>query len=179
MSLYGPKITLPKVDIPSPGRPSWNLEKEKKLVVIAAVVIIVIIALVLVVPILAQGASGFLDSAFNPSIQVNWKNNPLDLTKGATNAEMDLTIQNTTKETKTISFNITTPSKEIIVFCPNSIFDVNSGNYLLENVSAGDKREVPCLIRRNSNEPILTGSYTLSINTNLGNTKTSLEVVSK
>jgi len=179
MSLYGPRINLPKVEIPSPANPSWNLEKEKKFAIIIIAAIIVLILLIIFLPPAIQGFSEFLNNSMNPAVQVSWKNNPLDLTKEVKEAEMDLLITNTGKETKNITFSITTPSKEVIIFCPNSIYDTNNGNYLLENISPGDKRKIPCIVRRDSSESVFTGSYTITIDTSVGKIDTILEIISK
>jgi hypothetical protein len=179
MSLYGPRINLPKVDIPSPSNPSWNLDKEKKILIFALIAIVIIVLMIFLVPPALQGINDFFSGALNPAVQVSWKNNPLDLTKEVKEAEMDVLITNTTKEIQNITFNITTPSQEIIIFCPNSIYDSNKSAYLLENVAIGDKRRVPCIVRRNPNESVFTGSYTIDIITSAGNTKTTLEIISK
>jgi hypothetical protein len=180
MSLYGPKINLPKVALPSSSGPSWNLEKEKKLAIYVIAAIVIIIGLWITAPIALSVLSGGIDSMLNPAAQINWKNNPLDLTKGIKEAELELTITNTTKEVQPIiTFNITTPSNEIIIFCPPSLYSTEKQAFVLENLSPGDKRKVSCIVRRNSAESVFTGNYSLEINTSLGKTKTTLEVISK
>ena len=179
MSLYGPRISLPKVNLPSPDSPSWNLDKEKKIIIGIIAIIAILFLIWLLLPVVLQGLSGFIENATNPAVQVSWKNNPLDLTKEVKEAEMDLIFTNTTKEQTNVTFNITTPSQEIIIFCPNSIYDTNKSAYLLENISPKDNRKVPCIIRRNSSESVFSGSYTIDITTSLGNTKTTLEIISK
>jgi hypothetical protein len=37
MSLYGPRINIPQVDIPTPSNPSWNFDKEKKLIIVSSI----------------------------------------------------------------------------------------------------------------------------------------------
>ena len=179
MSLYGPRINLPKVNLPSPNSPSWNLDKEKKIAIGVILAIIVLVLVWFLLPVAVQGFSAFIENATNPAIQISWKNNPLDLTKEVKEAEMDLIFTNTTKEQINVTFNISTPSQEIIIFCPNSIYDTNKSAYLLENIAPKDNRKVPCIVRRNSNESVFSGSYTIDITTNLGNTKTTLEIISK
>jgi hypothetical protein len=181
MSLYGPKLRLPKVDIPTPASgPSWNLEKEKKIALYAAIVIMVLVLLWFGLPIVFQFITSGLDSMLNPAVQVSWKNNPLNITNGVREAELDLTLINNTKLEQTqVSFNITTNSNEIIIFCPNSIYDLNKGEYTLSNIAPGDKRKIPCIIRRNPQESVFSGNYTLDITTSLGNTKTNLEIIAK
>ncbi|MFA6064310.1 MAG: hypothetical protein WCW44_01640 [archaeon] len=182
MSLYGPKIRLPKVDIPiaSGGGASWNLEKEKKIAIYAIIAIVVIAILWLAVPVIFTFLTSGLDSMLNPAVTINWRNNPLNITNGVREAELDLTLTNTSKEEQTeVSFNITTNSNEIIIFCPNSLYDTNKGRYVLENIAPGDKRKIPCIIRRNPDASVFSGSYTLDVITSLGNVKTNLEIISK
>jgi len=179
MSLYGPRINLPKVDIPSPISPSWNLDKEKKLALMVIVAIIVIALILFLLPPILSAVGEFFSTSMNPALNVSWKNNPLDLTKEIKEAQMELQITNTTKQVQNVTFNITTSSQEIIIFCPNSIFDTNKGAYLLENIAPNDKRKVPCIVRRNSAESVFSGSYTIEITSSLGNTRTILEVISK
>jgi len=182
MSLYGPKLRLPKVDIPiaSGGGASWNLEKEKKIALYLIGAIVILVILWFGLPILFTFLTSGLDSILNPAVTVSWRNNPLNITNGVREAELDLTLTNTTKQEQTaVSFNILTNSNEIIIFCPNSIYDSNKGTYLLENIAPGDKRKIPCIVRRNPSESVFSGSYTLEILTSLGNTKTNLEIISK
>ncbi len=182
MSLYGPKIRLPKVDIPiaSGGGASWNLEKEKKIAIYLVVALVVIAVLWFAIPIVFTFLTSGLDSMLNPAVTVSWKDNPLNITNGVRSAELNLTLTNTSKVEQTqVSFNITTNSNEIIIFCPNSIYDANQGKYLLENIAPGDKRKIPCIVRRNPDASVFSGSYTLDIVTSLGNTKTNLEIISK
>ncbi len=181
MSLYGPKLKLPKVELPSVSEgPSWNLDKEKKIAIYGAAVVLILLAIFFLGPILLNSIGNWLEEMLNPAVQVSWKNNPLDLTKGVYEADLDLLLVNTSKtEQKEVTFNITTNSNEVIIFCPNSIYDINKSAYTLENLSPGDKRKIPCIVRRNPNESVFTGSYTLDITTSLGNTKTILEIISK
>ena len=181
MSLYGPKLRLPKVELPSPSSgPSWNLEKEKKILIYLIGAIILVGILYFAIPPVISFFTGGLDSMLNPAVSVAWRNNPLNITNGVREAELDLTLTNTTKTEQTqVTFNITSNSNEIIIFCPNSIYDSNKGVYLLENIAPGDKRKIPCIIRRNPAESVFSGVYTLDILTSLGNTKTNLEIISK
>jgi hypothetical protein len=179
MSLYGPRINLPKVEIPSSAGKSWNLEKEKKIALFVIAAIIILILLAIILPPIIQGITEYVNSSMNPSVKVSWKNNPLDLTKEIKEATMEILITNTTKQNQNVSFNITSPSKEIIIFCPNSIYDTNLGAYLLENISPSDIRKIPCIVRRNSEESVFSGIYTISIDTSLGKITTNLEIISK
>ncbi len=180
MSLYGPRLNLPKVDLPSPSNPSWNLDKEKKLIIGIVIALIVIGLLIVIVPIILNSLSEVSMPSFNPAVSVVWKNNPLDITQGVTNAQLDLILTNTTKNlVKETLFNITTDSKEIIIFCPDSLYDVNKSSYVVENLSPNDKRKIPCIIRRNASASVFSGTYTLNINTSLGNTTTNFEIITK
>ncbi len=180
MSLYGPRLNLPKVELPSPSNPSWNLDKEKKLIigVVAAIVIILIIAMI--GPSILNAISEMSVNAFNPAVGVVWRNNPLDITQSVKEAQLDLILTNTTKSLiKETLFNITTDSEEIIIFCPNSLFDTNKSSYLVENLSPNDIRKIPCIVRRNASASVFSGTYTLRINTSLGNTTTKFEIITK
>lgn len=177
MSLYGPRINLPKVEIPIPST-SWNLDKEKKIAIgIIAAIIILALAVILLPPIL-QGAGDFVQSATNPAIQISWKNNPLDLTNGPQNAELILTLTNTSTKEQDITFNFTRYPNELIIFCPNSIFDANKAVYLIENVAPKEKRVFTCVIQKNR-VPVFTGDYTIELDTSLGKAKTTLQIITK
>jgi len=179
MSLYGPRISLPKLDIPNPASPSWNLEKEKKLIIGIIALLIILGIIMFAGPVIVSTFSKFIENSLNPSVKVEWKNNPLDLTNGIREAELDLILVNTSEEIKEVTFNITTNSEEVIIFCPNSIYDSIRGAYILENLAPKDKRKIPCILRRNPDESVFTGTYTIDITTSMGNTKTTLEVISK
>jgi hypothetical protein len=180
MSLYGPRLNLPKVDLPSPANPSWNLDKEKKLIIGVLAALILIAIIIIIGPIILNALGSFTLPSFNPSIEVNWRNNPLDITQGIKEAQLDLILINNTKELiKETRFNITTDSEEIIIFCPNSLYDANKSAYLVENLSPEDKRKIPCIVRRNAAAAVFSGTYTLKINTTLGNTTTKFEIITK
>lgn len=170
MSLYGPRLRLPKMDIPSPSRPSWNLEKEKKIIVFAIAAIVIIVAILVIAPIIMNTIGSFWENATSPpSIQLAWKNNPLDLQKDSiASAELTISFTNTKKTDQNIYFTLNYPNSELLQFCPD---------YVLYNVAPEDKRTVTCLFRRNGE--IFTGTYSIEIQSNLGNAKTKLEVLAK
>jgi hypothetical protein len=181
MSLYGPKLRLPKMEVPGISRgPSWNLEKEKQLFIYGAIAVLIIAIALLAGPTIITMITREIDSMLNPTIRVNWSNNPMDVTKGVKESEMELLITNTTKEEqKLVAFNVTTLSDEVIIFCPPSLYDAEQKSYVLENLAQGDQRKVPCIVRRNPDSTVFTGSYTIEITTSLGNTKTNLEIITK
>lgn len=169
MSLYGPKLRLPKVDIPTPGNPSWNMDKEKKWLLMIGIAIVIIVAAIFLGPIILNSAGEGLGNALSPALQISWKNNPLDLkTNPVDAAELTLTFNNTTKQDQNISFSLSYPNTEIIEYCPK---------YDFSNVAAGDTRTVTCFIRRNGE--IFTGTYSITVNSTLGNATTKLEVLGK
>lgn len=169
MSLYGPRLRLPKIDIPTPSNPSWNLDKEKKWIAAGIAVVIIAVLIILFGPMVINGISEALGNTLNPSLQINWKNNPLDLrTNPVDAAELTLNFKNNTKENQDVTFSINLPNEEIIPYCPT---------YHLETIAPEDERIVVCLFRRSGE--IFTGTYTVEINSNLGNTKTRLEVIGK
>ncbi|OQA30735.1 MAG: hypothetical protein BWY55_00796 [archaeon ADurb.Bin336] len=180
MSLYGPKLRLPKIDLPDPSNPSWGFEKEMKIIGGALIAIVIIFLLVLLIPIITEWISGVELPSFNSSVNVVWRNNPLDITQGIKEAQLDLILTNNSKELiKETLFNITTDSEEIIIFCPNSIYKTEKSAYVIENLSPQDKRKIPCIVRRNASTPVFSGTYTLNINTTLGNTTTKFEIITK
>lgn len=156
MSVYGPKIDLPRVELPE-----TNIDPK----IVAGVILLLVLLIVLffVMPIISQ--------IMNPSIKVSWTNNPLNLKEKPTEpAELNLTLINNTEEMLTLTLEVTTPSNEILVFCPYTSF---------ENVEPSKERQVKCLIRRNPDSLIFAGTYDLKIKTNLGETNTTLQVVTK
>ena len=180
MSLYGPKLNLPKLDLPRPQNPSWNLDKEKKILIGIGLIIAILFIVAMVGPIILNALSEISLNSFNPAVSVVWKNNPLDITQGIKEAQLDLILTNNTKSLiKETLFNITTNSNEIIIFCPDSLYDTNKSAYIVENLSPNDKRKIPCIIRRNASESVFSGTYTLNINTSLGNTNTNFEIITK
>ncbi|HNV01212.1 MAG TPA: hypothetical protein PKK60_02175 [archaeon] len=156
MSVYGPKIDLPKVELPE-----TNIDPK---IIFGVIILFVLIGLLFfIMPIIGQ--------IMNPSVKVSWTNNPLNLKENPTEpAELNLTLINTTQEMITLNLEVTTPSNEIIVFCPYTIF---------ENVEPGKERQVKCLVRRNPDSLIFAGTYDLKVRTNLGETNTTLQVVTK
>ena len=162
MSIYGPKISLPKISLP--GMPDMSGLGGKTPIILG------IIAIVLIVLLLLAFGPGIAKS-FNPAIIVSWKENPLDLKSDvAKNAELNLVLVNTTEKMTDINLTVTTESNEILVICPYLNF---------QNVEPSNNRQVTCIIRRNPNSTIFAGNYTLTITTNLGSTKTVLEVRTK
>jgi len=141
-----------------------NLGGAKKPLLIVAAVIVVI----LVVLLLASSMEGW----FNQPIGISWKNNPLDLKQpGVYSAELDLVLVNTTDKLTDIDLSVTTDSsEELIIFCPYTHFT---------NVAPQNNRSVTCLIRRNPNNNIFSGTYTLTVTTNLGSAQTTLEIKTK
>jgi len=180
MSLYGPRLNLPKIDLPSPSNPSWNLDKEKKIIIGIGLLIVILFIVAIVGPIILNALSEISLNSFNPAVSVVWKNNPLDITQGIKEAQLNLVLTNNTKSLiKETLFNITTNSNEIIIFCPDSLYDANKSAYIVENLSPNDKRKIPCIIRRNASESVFSGTYTLNITTSLGNTNTNFEIITK
>jgi len=159
MSIYGPKIRLPKISLPRPHLPKLN--KKKVMPIVMVVALIILIGLVFMVA----------DLDFGSSTKVSWKNNPLNLKDDmAQYAELELTLINTLKETTNITLEVTSESNEIIIFCPDKIFP---------NVSTGNQRQTTCIVRRNSNEKVFAGNYTINIKTNIEETKTFIEIRTK
>ena len=159
MSIYGPKIRLPSISLRMPRIPKINKKK--------AMPIVMIIALILLIGIIFTMA----DLDFSSSIKVSWKNNPLDLKVDLSQyAELNILLINTSDNTTNITLDVTSESKEIIIFCPDTDFP---------NVSVGNNRQTTCIIRRNPNEKIFSGNYTINVKTNLGEQKTLLEIRAK
>jgi len=183
MSLYGPRLNLPKVNFPNPSNPSWNMDKEKKLIIGIGIALLILLILVIIGPIILKSLSEITLPSFNPAVQVDWENNPLYRTQGMTSAQLTLIITNNTKELiKELLFNVKTDSGEIEINCPNSLYDVNKSNYVLYNLSPNDVRKIPCIVRRlydPTNELVYSGTYTIKINTTLGNTTTNFEIITK
>ena len=97
-------------------------------------------------------------------------NNPLDLSKdGVYEAQLILTLTNTTEELTDLTLNVTTDSDELIIFCPYSSFP---------NVASGNSRKTTCVVRRDPKNAIFSGSYTINVATNLGEKETTLNVIS-
>ncbi|HPM85496.1 MAG: hypothetical protein PHY04_01660 [Candidatus ainarchaeum sp.] len=180
MSLYGPKLNLPKINLPNPANPSWDFEKERKIIGGALIAIIIIFLLVLLMPNIIEGINNINFPNFNSSVNIVWRNNPLDITQGIKEAQLDLILTNNSEELiEETLFNITTDSQEIIIFCPNSIYDPDKSAYVIENLAPQDKRKIPCIIRRNASTPVFSGTYTININTTLGNAITRFEIITK
>jgi uncharacterized membrane protein len=156
MSVYGPKLDLPKIELPE-----TNI--DPKIIAGVILLIVLVIAFIFVSPIINQ--------TLNPAIKVSWTNNPLNLKERPTEpAELNLILINNTEQMLTLTLEVNTPSNEIVVFCPYTSF---------ENVAAGKERQVKCLIRRNPDSLIFAGTYDLKIKTNLAETSTTLQVVTK
>ena len=162
MSLYGPRIELPEF----PELPNIDFASLKKP--------LLGIALILIIIVLLYGMSSLFSSKgkdlFSNHIGINWVNNPLDLTKdGVYEAQLVLTLTNTTDELKDLTLEVTTDSEELIIFCPYSSFP---------NVASGNSRKTTCIVRRDPKIAIFSGSYTIKVVTNLGEKETTLNVVS-
>jgi hypothetical protein len=158
MSVYGPKIRLPKISLrlPSISIPKPNVNGKS-------------IAIVLVI-ILILATTAFLTANpvdLNSGIGVYWNNNPLDLKSADTHSELNLVVKNTSETTQNISLAVTTESNEIIVFCPDEEFP---------NVAPNMDRKTTCIVRRNPQEKIFSGTYNINIVTSLATAKTVLEV---
>jgi len=159
MSIYGPKIRLPSISLPNIRIPKLNKKKAMPIVMILA--LIVLISMIFMMA----------DFSFNPHIKVNWTNNPLYLKGDASQyAELEITLINSLESTADITLEVTTESSEIIIFCPDSKFP---------NVASQNQRQTTCILRRNPNEKIFPGNYTINITTNLGEAKTTLEIRTK
>lgn len=156
MSVYGPKLDLLKIELPDS-----NIDPK----IIAGVVIIIalILVLVIVLPLITQ--------VLNPPVKLSWNNNPLNLREKPTEpAELNVTLINNSQDTLNLTLDVTTQSNEILVFCPYTYF---------ENVGPGKERQVKCLVRRNPDSLIFAGTYDLNVITTLGQTTTTLQVVTK
>ncbi len=159
MSIYGPKLRLPKIRLPDfslPDLPLPNIDAKK--------LTIILIVILLIATILFSMA---LLNNFGSPISVIWKNNPLYLSEINNFSELTIIIVNNTETTRNITLEVTSDSKEIIIFCPESIFP---------NVAPEKYRQTTCIIRRNPNEKIFTGTYEILINTNIGKSSTTLEI---
>ena len=159
MSIYGPKIRLPSISLPRLRVPKINTKK--------AMPVVMIIALIILISLIFMMA----DLDFNSPVKVNWKNNPLDLKNSESQyAELNLVLVNTSKEITSMTLDVSLKSNEIIIFCPDNEFP---------NVSPGNNRQTTCLVRRNPNEKVFSGNYTIDIKTNLGDAQTLLEIKTK
>lgn len=159
MSIYGPRIRLPKIRLPEFDLPNLKIPHiDGKKASIILLVIIIIATLIFLVSILDN---------LNSPINVQWKNNPLYLSETNNFSELTLTITNNTENTQNISLKVHSKSRELIIFCPEGEFP---------NVAPNKFRQTTCIIRRNPNEKIFTGTYEIIATTNIGETKTTLEV---
>ena len=162
MGLYGPRIELPEM----PELPEINVNALKKPLFGLAVIVIVLILLYGMSTLFSSKGTGL----FSNYIGVGWVNNPLDLTKnGVYESQLALTLTNTTEDLMDMTLEVTTDSEELIIFCPYKLFP---------NVSAGNSRKTTCIVRRDPKIAIFSGSYTIKVKTNLGETTTVLQVVS-
>ena len=156
MSIYGPRIRLPSLRIPKITLPKINPKKLKPLFGIIIILLLIILFF------------SFTDLNTNNSIKVDWKNNPLKLTsETGLYAKLNITLTNTSKKITDLNLIVDSVSKEIIIFCETNHFP---------NVDVGDIRKASCIVRRNPNEKIYPGTYTIKIKTNLGERKTSLNI---
>ncbi|MFA5357737.1 MAG: hypothetical protein WC308_02335 [archaeon] len=163
MSLYGPKISLPEM----PKIPEINMENLKGPAIAMGAIIIAIIILFIIFSLL-ETQSG---NIFSESIRVEWANNPLDLTKeNANEALLKLTLTNITTNSLDIHAELDTNSEEILIYPTQASFS---------NVAPGDYRKTSFIVKANPNKTIFSGSYTISIKTNLGEKKVKLEVIAQ
>lgn len=159
MSIYGPRLRLPKLRLPDFSFPQLSLPQ------LNAKKIGIILLLILIFATILFGLT--MISNFNSPIAVSWKNNPLYLTETNNFSELTLLLTNTSENTTNITLDVSSESKELIIFCPENEFP---------NVSVGKYRQTTCILRRNPNEKIFTGTYEILIKTNLGETTTTLEI---
>jgi hypothetical protein len=156
MSVYGPKIELPHLELPDA-----NIDPK-----IVASVIGLIALIILVI----YFAPPFIQS-LNPPLKISWTNNPLDLKDNpSTPASLDIIVVNNTKEMTDITLSVTTESDEIIIFCPYTTFS---------KVEPDKERQTTCLLRRNPESTIFSGTYNIKVKSNLGEMTTVLEVKTK
>ncbi len=158
MSIYGPKLKLPKMSLPNI---SFDIPKPDTKTI--SIIIIIIIALATIFFLLSDpfGMGG--------NVRVSWKNNPLDLRDNVQSmAELTITLTNNSSETKNITLDVVTESEELLVFCPDKNFP---------NVAPNTSRITKCVIRRNPSEKIFSGTYKLNIKSNIGETQTILEIM--
>jgi hypothetical protein len=177
MSLYGPKIHIPKVEIPSPANPSWNLDKEKKILVFGVIAIIAILLIVFFLPPLTQWAGALFSNAINPAVQLSWSNVPLDKTKGLERAELTMSFTNKNNSTQDILFNFNYDKSLLYEMCVGALYDTTQNAYTIQNVAPGENRVLKCSFNTLPDTTVLTGSYTIEIASNIGNVKTTLEVI--
>ncbi len=162
MSVYGPKIRLPRISLPRFSLPSIKVSPKK--IGIILIIILIIATIVAFYP-------SIENINFNSHIGVYWNNNPLNLKDSLTkNAELTIVLTNNTEKVQDINLSVTTESDELIIFCPYKTF---------ENIETNNNRQTTCLIKRNPNTTIFSGSYTITIKTNLGETKTVLQIITQ
>jgi hypothetical protein len=158
MSIYGPRIKIPSLRLPDISvskMPEINIKKLGLLFIIILVIATLIFSF------------GILSNLGGP-IAVYWENNPLKLDETTNFSELTIVLTNTTDSMKTITLDVITNSSELIIFCPEKEFP---------NVESGNFRQTSCVVRRNPNQKIFTGTYDILINTNIGETITTLSVI--
>ncbi|MFA5763297.1 MAG: hypothetical protein WC915_00620 [archaeon] len=157
MSIYNKKFKLPKIKLAMPQIPIPNLNARALGIALILIIILATIFFIASNPVI-----------LNNHILISWTNNPLSLTDNSTqNAELHLTLINTSKTMQNISLEVTSNSQEIIIFCPDNEFP---------NVASGNRRETACVIRKNPAQKVFSGTYEINIKTNLGEATTSLEI---
>ena len=161
MSIYGPRIRLPRLRLPRFDMPKISIGSPKKMLLVLLVVVIIILGALALMSVQID---------FGGPLSVSWKDNPLQLTQNnlTKTAELQITLRNLSEQKKDITLSVTTESGEIIIACPDQFFP---------NVEPKDYRVTKCIIRRNPNQKVYSGSYTLTINSNVGQTKTVLQIV--
>ena len=169
MSLYGPRIKLPRLELPEISAPSFDLGEMKKVAIMVGVVLFVIVILFLVGAPTINWIGGFLLASTQESIKLKWNNNPWNIKQYPySTAELSITFINNTTTDKNVYFSLNYPKREFVEFCPD---------YHLEALSPGDQRKITCLFRRVGE--IYSGTYTIEIVSNLGSQKTKLEIIAK
>ncbi len=157
MSIYNKKFKLPKIKLAMPQIPIPKLNMKALGIALILVIILATVFFVASNPII-----------LNNHILISWTNNPLSITDNSTqNAELHLTLVNTSKTMQNISLEVASSSAEIIIFCPDKEFP---------NVASGNRRETVCVIRKNPAQKVFPGTYEINIKTNLGEATTSLEI---
>jgi hypothetical protein len=157
MSIYNKKFKLPKIKLEMPQISIPKLNARALGIALILVILLASIFFIASNPII-----------LNNHILVNWTNNPLSLTNNLTqNAELHLTLVNTSEIMQNINLEVTSKSQEIIIFCPDNEFP---------NVASGKRRETICVIRKNPAQKVFLGTYEINIKTNLGEATTSLEI---
>ncbi len=169
MSLYGPRIKLPKLELPEVSAPSFDSGKSKKIALFGGIALVIIIVLFLAGPPTITWLGGFFSAPVKSPVNLSWNNNPWNIKQDpSSTAELSITFINNTSLDKNVYFSLNYPTRELLEFCPE---------YQLSALSPGDQRKITCLFRRVGE--IYSGTYTIEVLSNLGNEKTKLEIIAK